>query len=278
MSKSVSLNTHTLFILSTSNSQASIEKHNTALHNMGINLVYFSFGHSITSEVYSALLRSPISRGGAVTGQGLKTGIIPFLDWIDDISKTIGAVNTVVNNKGKLHGYNTDAFGFRSAIETYLAKSNGNIQKAIIYGNGGVAGVAAHILQSMGIATTMTGRNLERVKARTSQLHLAPLNGPFDLVINATPASSNQLENAAGLLDVLKGSKVVFDHNMPEKDGNLNYLKMFCDDNNINFIHGKDMYVAQMMRQWSLFLDGFSDSDGKTWHVTENDIKKYWSL
>ena len=273
----VSLNTRTLFIFSTSGSLSSLEKHNTALQHMGINLAYFSFAHSIVPETYANLLRSPISRGGAVTGQGLKIGVIPFLDWIDDTSKTIGVVNTVVNHNGELHGYDTDAFGFQSAIQNYLAKSNNQIKKAIIYGNGGVSGVASYILQSMGIATTMTGRNPERVKAKMRELHLTPLDGPFDLVVNATPVSSDKLENATGLLDVLQGSKVVFDHNMPEKDGNPNYLKLFCDSNGIDFIPGNDMYIAQMIKQWTLFLDGFTD-EGHTWHITEADIKKYWRL
>ena len=35
-----------------------------------------------------------------------KEKIIPYLDYISDTAKQIGAVNTVVNKDGKLHGFN----------------------------------------------------------------------------------------------------------------------------------------------------------------------------
>jgi shikimate dehydrogenase len=41
-----------------------------------------------------------------------KSAIIPFLDGVDDLALSIGAVNTVVNDNGKLIGYNTDGYGF----------------------------------------------------------------------------------------------------------------------------------------------------------------------
>ena len=37
-----------------------------------------------------------------------KETVIPYLDFLSDVAKRIGAVNTVVNKNGKLYGYNTD--------------------------------------------------------------------------------------------------------------------------------------------------------------------------
>ena len=36
---------------------------------------------------------------------------MPFLDEIDPLAEAIGAVNTVVNEDGRLIGYNTDGMG-----------------------------------------------------------------------------------------------------------------------------------------------------------------------
>lgn len=271
------LNTKTLFILSTSGRQSSIEKHNKALRLLGANIVYFTFSREITPQAYAGLLRSPIVRGGAVTGQGLKTGIMPFLDKIDKLAKNIGAVNTVINNNGKLYGYNTDAFGFKKALHKHLNISKIMIKKAIIYGNGGVAGVAAHVLKNMGIKVTMTGRNQKRVKKKMRQLRLANFNGPYYLVVNATPISSAPLKKAIRLLDILRGCKMVFDHNMPEKEVKKNYLKDYCEKNKIYFAPGNDMYVPQMIKQWKLFLDGVNNNGNKL-KITEDDIVKFWKL
>ena len=276
-SQTVPLNTQTLFLLSTSGSQSSIEKHNKALQMLGANIVYFTFGHEITAESYANLLRSPIMLGGAVTGQGLKSSIIPYIDKIEELAKSTGAVNTVVNIGGKLYGYNTDAFGFETALQNHFESSGIHIKTAVIYGNGGVSGVAAHVLRKLGIVVTMTGRNAERVKPKMEELQLKKFEGPYDLVVNATQVSSTDIDNVPSLLDVLSGCKMVFDHNMPEKDERTNYLKEYCDSNGIYFIPGKDMYVPQMIKQWKLFLDG-ADCKGCQLKVTEENIAKTWEL
>ena len=43
-----------------------------------------------------------------------KETVIPYLDFISDDAKKIGAVNTIVNRDGKLFGYNTDYMGMRA--------------------------------------------------------------------------------------------------------------------------------------------------------------------
>ncbi len=278
----VELNTDTKFLFSTSGSQSSIEKHNTALKKIGLNLVYFTFPHDITPEVYAGLLRSPIVRGGAVTGKGgLKSTIIPFLDAVEPLAKKTLAVNTVVNNQGKLHGYNTDAFGLKTALLRGIKESNIEIKTAVIYGNGGVSGVAFNVLRDLGIKATMAGRNPERVMEKRKELGIDTIphfNGPYDLVVDATPISSDSnFLSAIGFSKILKGCKIVFCHNMPEKDGKTNYLSDYCNKNSIYFIPGKWMYVSQLLKQYGLYFEGYTKTDGKT-KISEKDIINAWGL
>lgn len=274
----VPLNTGTLFILSTSASQSSIKKHNTALQSLGVNFAYFSFAREISPQAYANLLKSPIVRGGAVTGQGLKTGIIPYLDEIDKAGKKIGAVNTVINNEGKLCGYNTDAFGFEEAIRKHIKISKLKIKTAIIYGYGGVAGVAAQVLKKMGVKVSMAGRNMIKCRGKMKKLGLIYFKGPYDLAINATPVSSDSLNKAVGFLEILKESQIIFDHNMPGLQGKSNYLKEYCVNNKKYFIPGKEMYIPQMIKQWKIFLDGITDKNGRKIIISEEDIKKHWKI
>ncbi|MBB6460984.1 shikimate dehydrogenase family protein [Flammeovirga kamogawensis] len=275
---SVPFNTTTLFLFSTSGSQSSIEKHNKALHSLSANLTYFTFPHKISAKEYANLLKSPITRGGAVTGQGLKSEIIPFLDETEALAQNTGAVNTVVNRNGKLYGYNTDAFGFETAVKKHIKESGLEINNAVIYGNGGVSGVASYVLKNMGINVTMRGRNQDKVNKKMKELKLTDFSGPFDLVVNATPMSSYQLSEVAGFLEILDGSKMVFDHNMPEKDNKINYLEQFCLKTNTHFIPGKEMYVPQMIKQWKLFMDGVQDISGNALEISEDDIKRHWNV
>lgn len=66
-----------------------------------------------------------------------KSSIIPFLDEVDELAASIGAVNTVVNKDGKLIGYNTDGLGFLKGLDAYLTKIEG--QKILVIGAGGAA-------------------------------------------------------------------------------------------------------------------------------------------
>lgn len=66
-----------------------------------------------------------------------KSAIIPFLDGVDDLALSIGAVNTVVNDNGKLIGYNTDGHGFIKGLEPYI--SSFSDKKVLVIGAGGAA-------------------------------------------------------------------------------------------------------------------------------------------
>lgn len=274
----VSVSPATRFILSTSGSEAALKRHNEALKNFGADVVYFTFSTDITAEQYAGLLKSPIVRGGAITGQGLKTGILPYIQHIEPEAKILGAVNTVINVSGELYGYNTDAYGFKTAIMNYLEHSDQTIKSAVVYGNGGVSGVAVRVLQDLGLIVGMAGRNQARVSEKANELNLDVAEGPYDLVVNATPISSGPVQEAKGLVPLLESAKLVFDHSMPEKDGNKNYLQAYCKENRLDFISGNEMYIPQMIKQWTLFLDGFQTVSGEVLSITDSDIKKAWQL
>jgi shikimate dehydrogenase len=278
---SVNLNVDTKFIFSTSGSVSSIEKHNNAFKKLGVNLVYFTFSDEITPEVYAGLLRSPIARGGAVTGKaGLKSSIIPFLDEVEPLAMKTMAVNTVVNNNGKLYGYNSDAIGLKTALMKGIETSGLDIKTAVIYGNGGVSGVAFHVLMELGIRVTIVGRDSQRVWEKRKQLgidHISHFDGPYDLVVDATPISSNSdFLNAPGLSELLGNCKMVFCHNMPEKENKINYMEKYCLENKLYFIPGKWMYNAQLAKQYRLLFEGYYKPNGSP--ISEQDVMETWKV
>jgi len=277
----VNINLQTKFIFSTSGSSSSIVKHNDAIRKLGLNLVYFTIADEVTPERYAALVRSPIARGAAVTGRGgLKSTIIPFLDEVEPLAMKTQAVNTIVNNDGKLSGYNSDAIGLKTALTKGIEASGLTVKTAVIYGNGGVSGVAYHVLLELGIKATMAGRNPERVLEKKKQLgleHVPDFDGPYDLIVDATPISSDpKFLNSPGLSKLLNGCKMVFSHNMPEKDNKTNYFGKYCAEKNLYFIPGKLMYNAQLAKQYRLFFEGYLKPDGSP--VSEQDILETWKV
>jgi shikimate dehydrogenase len=278
---SVNIDLNTKFIFSSSGSASSIVKHNDAIQTLGLNLVYFTIADELTPEGYAALLRSPIARGAAVTGRGgLKSNIIPYLDVVEPLALKTLAVNTVVNNAGKLYGYNSDAIGLKTALVKGIEASGLDIRTAVIYGNGGVSGVAYHVLLELGIRVTLRGRDPQRVMEKKKQLGIQlqeDFEGPYDLVVDATPISSDpNFLAASGFSSLLVGAKMLFCHNMPEKDSKFNYLEKYCAEHHLFYIPGKWMYNAQLAKQYRLLFEAFTKKDGS--EISEMDILQTWNV
>lgn len=74
-----------------------------------------------------------------------KRDVIPYLASIDNHAKSIGAVNTIVNKDGSLHGYNTDYFGFLYMLKHHNIDVEGT--KCVVLGNGGAAQAIISVLK-----------------------------------------------------------------------------------------------------------------------------------
>ena len=87
-------------------------------------------------SAFTAAVRASDLKGFNVTIPH-KQQIMPLLDELDPEAQLCGAVNTVVNRNGRLHGYNTDAEGFCSA----LSQSGHRFFKrnVVLIGTGGAA-------------------------------------------------------------------------------------------------------------------------------------------
>ena len=113
-----------------------------------------------------------------------KEAVIAHLDEISDMAREIGAVNTIVNRRGKLFGYNTDFFGMRELI--LKNKLDVSEKKALVLGSGGTSKTALAVLKSLG------AREVYRVsrekKDGTITYHEA-INDHSDaeILVNTTP-------------------------------------------------------------------------------------------
>ena len=92
-----------------------------------------------------------------------KVAVIPLLDNIDPQAQKIGAVNTVVNDNGKLTGYNTDAEGFyRALLDRKISPEN---KKITVLGAGGASRAISYILAKKVARLTILNRKEHVAKA-----------------------------------------------------------------------------------------------------------------
>lgn len=89
--------------------------HNEAFRQLGLDYAYLCF--EVTEETLPAAvdgLKACSIRGFNLTMPN-KNKIVELLDELSPAAKLIGAVNTVVNDNGRLIGYNTDGIGYMQA-------------------------------------------------------------------------------------------------------------------------------------------------------------------
>ena len=103
-----------------------------------------------------------------------KVAIMELCDVIGPIAEQIEAVNTVTIKKGKLHGTNTDAFGFTENIKQAIARENWDWSfdggKAVVIGAGGAANAVIHALLEEGVPEiSITNRTREKAEILTSR-------------------------------------------------------------------------------------------------------------
>ncbi len=94
-----------------------------------------------------------------------KEAILSRLDSVDYLASRIGAVNTVVNDGGRLHGHNTDAAGFLRALREQGSGALAG-KRAVLVGAGGVARAVVLTLAGEGAASLcIANRSLARAEA-----------------------------------------------------------------------------------------------------------------
>jgi shikimate dehydrogenase len=116
--------------------------HNAAFKELGLNLVYVAFTVTSTELKTAVLGAKSLGLRGLNVTMPHKNAIIHYLDEVDSTAKSIGAVNTVLNNQGKLIGYNTDGSGAMIALQ-----ENGvypEEKKLVLLGAGGAAKAIAY--------------------------------------------------------------------------------------------------------------------------------------
>lgn len=166
---------------------------------MEYGLIGEKLGHSFSREIHQrlggydyrlqeltpaqlpAFLEKRDFRGVNVTIPYKQT-VIPLLDEVDPKAAAIGAVNTIVNRRGRLYGYNTDYDGMAAlARHAGLTLKNKNV---LILGTGGTSRTAMTVAADLGAAeirrVSRTGRGGAITYEQAADL-------PVQVLINTTP-------------------------------------------------------------------------------------------
>jgi shikimate dehydrogenase len=220
----------------------------------GIDAAYFRLAADTAAEAVG-LVKALELKGLNVTAP-YKSDVIPFLDEIDGDAERIRAVNTIVNDNGRLKGYNTDYIG---AIESFRDKHIDVKNRAcLVIGAGGAGRAALYGIHRAGAHCTVIDideKLAERVAresgcnaAKYDQLESCVLS--CDIVVYAVDASTSKILKE----ESIRPDQVIYD---------VNYKKSFLTElahkKGCRMVTGADVLINQAVPAYKYFLGNDPD-------------------
>jgi len=234
--------------------------HNYWFSKYNINSLYFKkkVNRKNLNEIIKDI-RKKIYCGANVT-LPLKSSIIRHVDIVTPLVRKTNSINIVYNKKGKLHGDNTDVFGFYNGI---LRKIKKKCEKCLIIGAGGVTSsvivalkkkwrlkkiyVANRNLRKSFILKRKFGKVIEVVKFKNLELFFDNI----DLVINTSSLGLKSKDKIK--LNFSHFKKKIFIDLIYNPEPTL-FLKMAKKFNN-HIYSGLPMFIYQAQKSFKIWTN-----------------------
>ena len=224
--------------------------HNAAFRAAGVDAVYVPM-QAASADDFLAFANALHVRGASVTVP-FKVDLFKRADAADELSRRVGAVNTLKRHQNKWMARNTDVSGFLAPLGDRLQLRG---TRAAVLGAGGAARAVAVALTSAGAEVRLYARQPARAEetARAVNVKTASLPVPsqsWDLLVNATPAGTSPNVDETPYSGDFDG-RIVYDlvYNPP-----LTRLLKDAAAAGCQTIGGLDMLVAQAEDQFEWWI------------------------
>ena len=233
--------------------------HNALYAAENVDAVMLASGNASIEPLIASQRALPIELAAVTMPH--KQSIMPLLDEIDPAAREIGAVNTVINRDGKLHGYNTDVVGVACALEAIQLKG----AKALVLGAGGAARTVVYHLAREGAETFVHNRDQAQAKQLCDTFGCTVIEEQdiskehYSLIVNATPIGMKPHVDAIPVSpDLISSETAVFDLVYSPLETKL---LAAAKKKGAHTISGLVMFLAQGLEQERLWLGRkFDDS------------------
>jgi shikimate dehydrogenase len=161
--------------------------HNYLYDLLGLDFIYKAF---TTTDIAAAIggVRALGIRGCSVS-MPFKQDVIALVDRVQDSARAINAVNTIVNDDGRLTASNTDYIAVQRLIDEHGLNASKSV---LIHGSGGMASAVGAAFRDSGFHSgIVVARNVETGAALAKQLgyeYAAEVGShTADVIVNVTP-------------------------------------------------------------------------------------------
>ena len=197
-------------------------------------------------------------KSGKVDGLNItlpfKKAIIPLLDELTPLANETRSVNTVFRKDGKVFGENTDANGFKKALQYTNFKIKN--KSALILGAGGVVTSIIYALKKLGVSkifvSNRTKKYAEEIKKVYSNIEVVDwgITKDTDIIINATSLGLKKTDDIDLDLKSLGKNKLFYD--LIYNPSKTNFLQKAEKSGN-QIENGKMMFAYQAQISFSIW-------------------------
>ena len=179
-----------------------------------------------------------------------KIEVISFLDELDEIAKSIGAVNVIAFRDGKTIGFNTDAFGFQQSIKPFLTFKH---ERALILGTGGASKAVEYVFKQIGIDVLYISQN---PNGRNKHFSYSEINehmvNACKVIVNCTPVGT--FPNIEDCID-FPFQHLTIDHLVIDLIYNPAKTKFLekAEKNGATILNGESMLKEQALKSWEIW-------------------------
>ncbi|MBN2401661.1 MAG: shikimate dehydrogenase [Spirochaetes bacterium] len=234
---------------------------NAAFRKLGIEAQFTAFEVNNIRNAISAMKALNI-RGASVTIP-FKIQAMKYVDKVDPLAREIGSINTLCNNNGKIHGYNTDGIGALEALVKNDVKIKGS--HVLLLGNGGSARAIAFTLLKEGANIIIAGRNIKKIinlvndlKKKNNNIYYILINkidkdymNKIDIIINTTPIGMKPNTDKMPIEpDLIQKKHTIFDI---VYSPHMTKLLKTGKRKGCKVIHGIEMLVNQGAKQFEIW-------------------------
>ena len=240
--------------------------HNAAIEELGLDFVYVAFRVEDVKNALYGMKALDNFRGMSVTIPH-KVEIMKYMDEIDPVDMSIGSINTVLHEEGKLKGFGTDGPGALQAITDAGVNMTG--KKVLMLGSGGAArAISFNLARHAGLESLLIldinepmlneltsdlkkGTNAAITFAALNDVSLAQGMEDADIIIHCTPIGMHPKDDVSLIPpDLFRHEQVVFDVvYTPLKTKLLSE----AGSRGLKVISGVEMFIHQAVLQFERF-------------------------
>jgi 3-dehydroquinate dehydratase/shikimate dehydrogenase len=230
--------------------------HNAAFRALNIPGMYFRLPAApVELESVTDMMIDLDMRGMNVTIPH-KESIISSLDRLDKEATKVGAVNTIINEKGTLIGSNTDIYGVAKTFE--LANFEVKDKEILVIGAGGASRAVCAYLSEAGAKVKITNRTNTKAASMADKFNNVSLvefdslaKGKYAAVVNCTPLGMKGFPNELPVpIDVIRPGMFVLD---TIYNPSVTKLIEVAKEKGALPVSGKDMLIYQALKSFELW-------------------------